>query len=272
MDLSWDSAIMRYLRAAIIIIIVIFVLFIEPYNLQVTENSFDLFDGNNAIQVVFIADTQDAYHHPEYFERVIEAVNAREPDLILLGGDNVEIADEWNRTDQLGNLKSKYGIYAVLGNHDYISWDCKNCSDKVESKLESMGIKVLRNEYEILNISGREFALIGVDDLQAGRSNYRLASRDVPDNMSKIILAHNQYSVTRHDLEGKNLVLSGHTHCGLVQIPYVTDFILQSSNFADVIGGRATIDENSELYVTCGITPGGVRLFTRPEISVIYVN
>lgn len=272
MKISWDSMHMRYLRAATILLLVLYALFFEPFNLEVTENSFDLFDGQGTVKIVLIGDTQDIYNHPEFFQRSMATANAQKPDLILIAGDIVEITDDWDRIGPLGDLESEYGTYAILGNHDYISLNCENCTDKIVGKLESMNITVLRNENRIVKINGQEFALIGVDDLWAGRSSYANASYGVPSNMPKVILAHNQYSMKNQKLEGSSLILSGHTHCGLVQIPFLTDLFLRWSRFADVIKGRAMPDDDTELYVTCGLTPGGVRLFTRPEISVIYLE
>jgi len=272
MKISWDSVHLRYFRALLALFLIVYAIFIEPFNLEVTENGFDMFDEGEVIKVVLIADTQDAYNHPEYFQRTIDVVNAQEPDIILIAGDVVEVNDDWDDVDLLEELESEYGVYAVLGNHDYYSFNCTNCTDKLVSNLESMDIAVLRNENEILAMKGQEFALIGVDDLWAGRSSYANASIGIPQNMPKVILAHNQYSMKNQNLEGKNLILSGHTHCGLVQIPFLTDFFVRWNGLADVARGRATVDENTELYVTCGVTPGGVRLFTRPEISVIYLE
>ncbi len=272
MEISWNSVHMRYLRALLILSIAAYVIFIEPFNLEVTENTFDLFDDGTQVKIVLITDTQDAYNHPGYFQRTIDTVNAQEPDLILIAGDVVEITDDWDHLGLIGGLESKYGTYAVLGNHDYVSLDCNNCTDKLISNLESIGVTVLRNENRVLAINGQEFALIGVDDLWAGRSSYANASSGISKDMPKVIVAHNQYSMKNQKLEGQNIVLSGHTHCGLIQIPFLTDIFLRWTGFADVIRGRATVDENTELYVSCGVTPGGARLFTRPEISVIYLE
>ncbi|MBU1681519.1 metallophosphoesterase [Candidatus Micrarchaeota archaeon] len=272
MKFSWDSVHVRYLRALFIIFLVLYAIFFEPFNLEVTENSFDLFDGGETVKIVLIGDTQDAYNHPEYFQNSITVINAQEPDIILIAGDIVEITDDWDKISLLENLESEYGTYAILGNHDYYSLNCTNCTDKLISKLESMDITVLRNENRVLTINGQEFALIGVDDLWAGRSSYANASVDIPADMPKVILAHNQYSMKNQKLEGRNIILSGHTHCGLVQIPLLTDFFLRWNRVADVARARTTVDEHTELYVTCGVTPGGVRLFTRPEISIIYLE
>ncbi len=272
MGFSWDSLHMRYLRAVLIVLLVLYVLFFEPFNLEVTENTFDLFGGSGVVKIVLIGDTQDAYNHPQYFQRAIATANAQKPDIILIAGDVVEVTDDWDKISLLGNLESRYGTFAVLGNHDYVSFDCEKCTDKLVSNLESMDITVLRNENRVLEINNQEFALIGVDDLWAGQSSYENASFGISPKMPKVILVHNQNSMKNQKLEGRNLILSGHTHCGLIQIPFLTDLFLRWNGFADVVGGHATVDENTELYVTCGVTPGGARFFTRPEVSVIYLE
>jgi predicted MPP superfamily phosphohydrolase len=273
MKLSLDSIYISFLRMILIIFLIIYGILVEPFNLEVTENTFDLFeDDDGRVKVVLISDTQDAYNNPEYFQLSIDTINAQEPDIVLITGDIVEANDDWENISLLEDIESEYGTYVVLGNHDYDSFNCTNCTDKLIYNLESMWITVLRNENKILTIDGQKFALIGVDDLWTGQSSYANASMGVPPNMSKVILAHNQYSMKNQTLEGRNLVLSGHTHCGLIQIPLLTDLFLRWYEPVDVIRGRATIDEYTELYVTCGVTPGGIRLFTRPEISVIYLE
>lgn len=265
----WDSLPFRYFRAAFVISILIYALIAEPSNLQLTENTFDVFtDNGSTITIVLISDMHGSYQDYGYFPRVIEMVNSQEPDLILIAGDNVGGGDYWAYTSPLEQLKSTHGIYAVLGNHDYEGGN----PDNVEEELEAIGIEVLRNEHRILDIEGREFALIGLEDLWVHRSNYSEAAAGVPANMTKVILAHNYLSAENQNLEGRNLVLSGHTHCGQVRIPFITSFLLWLGNFGDAVGGRFTMDENTEAYITCGVVPGDIRLFAPPEVSVIYLE
>lgn len=252
-------------------------------NITITENSFDLFDenigANEKIKIVFISDihTKDSVKKQGYVDDVIRSLNAQEPDLILIGGDTVDGQEnELQMLEFLGKLKSKHGIYAVLGNHDYRDWDCKNpenveYANRLEQKIEEQGIIVLRNEHKLLEINGQEFALIGLDSYWACQTDYEKAVQDAPEQ-PKIVLTHNQMSIHDKELKGRNLVLAGHTHCGQVRVPIITDIILKGTRFGDVIGGRASLENNNELYVTCGITPGAVRLFAPPEISVIYIE
>jgi predicted MPP superfamily phosphohydrolase len=269
-DLSWDSKGMRYLRAAVILLIVAYAFLLEPFNLSVTETRVGFFSQpGNAVKIVFIADTQDAYNHPEFFSKSIAKANSLDPDLILLGGDITELGDDYPLIGPLGGLSAKHGVYAVLGNHDYYCLRQPDCEENVKEKLEGMGITVLRNGNEILDINGRKIALIGLDEYAEGRDDYGMASAGISPSMDRIILVHNQMAVAGYEFEGNYIVLSGHTHCGLIGVPFVTDFLFDITQSSNVLGGY---DEGRSLYVSCGLTPGGVRLFTRPEISVIYLE
>lgn len=272
----------RILLAAVLLsilfaaLLTVYAFRVEPYNLQVTENSFDFFESEReALRVVLISDVHGAYSDEQYFERAVGQINSLEPDLILISGDIVGIPGHWNGLESLGKLQSKYGTYAVLGNHDYDDWDCTNpenyaFADNVTMRLERLGIKVLRNEHVMLSIRNRTFSLVGVDDHWACMSNYSKASTGVPSAMPKLVLVHDSLAVENESI-ANGLVLSGHTHCGQVNLPFITQYMVEERGFGALPGGRGKIN-GSDLYISCGLTPGGVRLFARPEISVIYLE
>jgi predicted MPP superfamily phosphohydrolase len=260
------------------ILLAIYALHIEPYNIMISETHFDFFERGEPLKIVLISDTQTAYDYPEYFRRAIAKINEQDPDIILLAGDIVEGEEKgWEKLDELKNLKSNFGTYAVLGNHDYHDWDCANpqnykYADNVEKKLESFGIDVLRNENRILNISGREFAIAGIDDQWACRSDPEKAMANLSGGIPKILLVHEQEVAYNLSENGKTIAFAGHTHCGQFYFPFITDFLTEYLGFGKIRQGRTTLQNGIETYVTCGITPGGIRLFARPEISVIYLD
>ena len=140
----------------------------------------------------------------------------------------------------------------------------------MKAELENIGIEVLENENRLVNIRDRSFVLAGVDDLWAGRSNYSKAVEGA-GILPRIILAHNQYSAINEDLEGRNIILSAHTHCGYIYIPYITDMMTKAFGVSDVVRGHSKLDEKNELYVTCGIAPD-IRFNNPPEVSIIYLE
>jgi predicted MPP superfamily phosphohydrolase len=255
--------------------VVAYAIWIEPYNLSVTENHFNFFESEGEpVKIVLITDTHGSYSDKSFFEQVKNKINALEPDLILISGDIVGDNDEGG-ISRLSELESAYGTYAVLGNHDYNDWDCSKpenyvFADNVTSTLEGLGIRVLRNEHLTLSINERSFSLIGVDDRWGCMNNYSKAAKGVPSSMPKIVLVHDHLSVKDETIKN-GLILSGHTHCGQVNVPFITQYIIEKKAYGNMTGGKGTMG-GSELYVSCGITPGGVRLFARPEISVMYLE
>jgi hypothetical protein len=225
-----------------------------------------------------MSDTQTAYDYPVYFRDAIAKANAQEPDIVLLAGDIVDGEERgWEKLDALEGLRSRYGVFAVLGNHDYRDWDCADpgsdaYADNVTEKLESMGITVLRNENRILDAGGKSFAIVGIDDLWACRSDPEKAMHGLSGSVPKIILTHQQEGIYNLTVSGKAVAFAGHTHCGQFYFPLITDFMTEYLGFGKNRQGRAILPDGVEAYITCGVTPGGIRLFARPEISVIYLD
>ena len=264
----------RYSLAILTVLFLIDSFLIEPYAIQVTYNSFHIFrDGGEPVKIVLISDIHAAYDSPDYFNRSVALINAEDADLVLIGGDIAEgNPGDIKNMNALGTIKARYGVFAVLGNHDYgPAWSDGGYADSVERKLEDAGIEVLRNENKVLEINNKKFALVGIDDFWAKRSDYGKATAGLPGSIPKIILVHNQESV-ESQIIGEGIVLDGHTHCGGVRLPLLGS-IPKLVNFkGDIDMGRGVLPQGNEIYTTCGLTPGGMRFLTRPEISVIYVD
>lgn len=255
-------------------LLIVYALVYEPGNLVVTRNSFDILEGEAApVRIVFISDIHIGLQRDGWLDMAVDKANAEKPDIVLIGGDVIESdASELGRLAPLARLNARYGKYAVLGNHDYGGWGGCNTTnataDRVQEALESLGIEVLRNEHRIIGGGNGAFALVGVDDDWSCYGDYGVAAAEVPGEMPMVVLAHNLNSINPAAVVGPSVVLSGHTHCGLIRIPFLTQAVL-GPGFGSVIGGRARLDDDTEAYVTCGVTQGGIRALTSPEISVI---
>ncbi len=269
---------MPYFPAALAVLVIIsfYAFAIAPYDLETTESNFTLFGGaGEPVKVVLIADVEGAYDYPQYLATVVERTNAVQPDVIFVAGDIVNSEElGWERLGPLGRLKARYGVYAVLGNQDYQHLGCPpandSYADSVAAKLESMGVTVLRNDFRVLEVHGHRFAIVGLDDFLACRSDFGKSELGVPAGVPQVLLSHNPLSAYNESLRPGTLVLSGHTHCGQVRLPVVSDAMMHFL-WLDTLGGRTKIGD-ADAYITCGIVPGGVRFLTRPEISVLYLE
>jgi len=159
-------------------------------------------------------------HHSLFFPldrvaRVVELANRLKPDLVALTGDFITYSRRSIEpvAEMLGTLRSRLGVVAVLGNHDF-----RVGAEIVQKALRRHRIKVLRNRHIVLHDGCDSLTVAGVDDLGYG-ADMAAALRGVPHGSPSILLAHNPRLVRRAARHGVGLVLSGHTHGGQVNLP-----------------------------------------------------
>ena len=230
--------------------------------------------------IAFLSDFQRRDADPAFVQRAVDMVNSKNPDLVLLGGDYVEKSiDELPSIEPLKDLKSKYGVYGVMGNHDYLAFGfARNVGgDAVLAQQiikffetsnhtndrQNDGIKILRNEKVVID---DKVTLIGLDDLWA---NLRDESKAYGDKSTgyKILLSHNQEELDIKK-ETADLYLFGHTHCGQMRLPVLGSIPKIFGFSGEYDKGYYVLDDGTHVYTTCGLAPAP-RLLNPPEISII---
>lgn len=216
----------------------------------------------------------------EIAERAVLLANESDPDIVLLGGDLVHWCSAIpHLIPVLRRLKSRYGVFAVLGNHDHhcpwrfkrpAPWGGKPFSvDEWKKALERADVKLLVNEAVRLKIKGEEIWLAGVDDAYTGRDDLARALRDVPENAFVILLSHSPDIVDDQNISRIALVLSGHTHGGQIVLPLLGPFLAPCRDKRRRAKGLTKIGE-TWLYVSRGISAGlPLRFNCPPEVTVL---
>jgi predicted MPP superfamily phosphohydrolase len=154
-----------------------------------------------------------------FLERVVEKVNALEPDVVAITGDLVDgsVPRLAPHVAPLGRLRARHGVFFVTGNHEYYSGAEEWCAH-----LAGLGVRVLRNERVRIGTEGDSYDLAGVDDF-AGRHfggghgadiARALAGRD--ESREVVLLAHQPRAVVEAERAGVGLTISGHTHGGQI--------------------------------------------------------
>jgi len=204
--------------------------------------------------------------HRDFIETIVEQCNALTPDLVVITGDLVDGSVEELRehTAPLANLRAKYGVFFVTGNHEYYSGAEEWCAE-----LERLGVRVLRNERVSIGSDAASFDLAGVDDHSAKRFGgghgedlpKALQGRDLSREL--VLLAHQPRTIFEAQTHGVGLQLSGHTHGGQLW-PWTYLVRLQQP----VVAGLARFGE-SLVYVSRGTGYWGppMRLGAPSEIS-----
>ncbi|MBP7416691.1 MAG: metallophosphoesterase [Pyrinomonadaceae bacterium] len=219
-------------------------------------------DGFKIIQL------SDTHHSPftslEHIERAIKIANRLRPDMFLLTGDYVSHDREYIApvAAALGRLKSRYGTYACLGNHDH--W---TDADLVTELFRGEGINVLVNQGFRFETRRGSFWIAGVDDHMVGKTDVPASLRgSFPDEM-KLLLAHNPIIFREAARYGVDLTLSGHTHGGQIKLRDDEKRILPQRKLKAGLHTR----RNSQVYITRGIGTVVVpmRYQCPPEISLL---
>ncbi|MBN2485515.1 MAG: metallophosphoesterase [Bacteroidales bacterium] len=242
------------------------------------------FDG---FKIVHISDWHigSYYNKPEKIMGAVGRINALNPDLILFTGDLVNnVATEVEEfLPALKQLHAKYGVYSVLGNHDYgeyVNWPSEEEKESNIKKLidlqASAGFRLLLNESEEIEIDGQKISIIGVENWGLPPfPQYGNLSKALGDNVGnnfQVLMSHDP-SHWDAEVKGKTnigLTLSGHTH-GMQ-----FGFILRNLKWSPVKlkyprWAGLYSNDSQKLYVNVGIGyigfPGRVGI--RPEIAVL---
>ena len=248
---------------------------------HITFTSPDLppyFDGYRLVQ---ITDFHLGSFPPgnDFVQKVVDATNNEEPDMILFTGDlvNNQASEVEPYLKTLGQLHAQDGIYSIWGNHDYCEYGNNHSIGALKRNRrmlygyqESLGWHQLMNEHHVVSHGMSSIAVIGVENPGqppfTNRSNLKKAMKGVDPDMFKILLSHDPHH-WRREVVGKKiqLTLAGHTHAGQLKIGKWTPARLAFKEW----GGAYRIGEQM-LYVSSGI--GGsfpFRLGAWPELTVV---
>ncbi|MHC4646417.1 MAG: metallophosphoesterase [Planctomycetota bacterium] len=209
-----------------------------------------------------------------YLRRCIDRINSLDVDIVVLTGDYItyDIQGRYRKKviGLVGDIRSRLGVFACLGNHDYglrtLPWRRrKYLLHRLVRGMEAAGVTVLRNKSKRLKVDGHPLWLVGLGDLSVGDFRPHKAFADVPSEETTIVLMHNPHGAEHLDGFAADAIVTGHTHgkrggfCG-VYGPRIMEGRFHA--------GLHEVDAK-KLYVNRGLgRVGRPRLNARPEISV----
>ncbi len=152
----------------------------------------------------------------EMLEEAIALSNEAEPDLVVLTGDYVtdDPTPIHKLAQRLKYLESRYGIYAILGNHDI---HYSHSKAEVTDAFTKIGIHVLWNE--IAYPLGKELPLVGLADYWSREFKPAPVMNQLDSATPRVVLSHNPDTAKILEQWRVDLQLSGHTHGGHIVIP-----------------------------------------------------
>ncbi|MCX6328573.1 MAG: metallophosphoesterase [Bacteroidia bacterium] len=254
-------------------------------NISIRINGLD--PRLNGLKIVQLSDMHLSgfYHHSEKMQKVIDKVNSYQPDLIFNTGDFISYG--WREFDSFDTIlvkaRSKFGNYAITGNHDLGTYmPNSNLSEKesntliINELITKSGYRPLNDDHIVTDINGVKVELIGVT---TGGRYPRIIHSDLKKAMAgidtagfKILLCHdpNQWEEDVRNKTDINLTLAGHTHG--MQIGILTKKFRWSPIKHIYPHWNGLFSDGSQyLYVNRGLGVLAVpfRIWMPPEITVL---
>lgn len=221
-----------FVLSAIVFLIVVSGTLFGRFNFK-TENITVTIKGLkhdlDGLKIVQISDLHlvSFYHHQDRLEDVMKKINELNPDIIVNTGDFINAG--WRETDRFDTIlncaKSKYGNFAVMGNHDFGTYDPYFTEAEKENNvllmnkfIASSGYKLLNDEFTMLDIGDSRIAMIGVKTKgtfpRIIHGDLKKAANGIYGSDLKILLAHdpNQWDKEVRGKTNIDITFSGHTH------------------------------------------------------------
>lgn len=204
---------------------------------------------------------------------LLRRVAALKPDMIAVTGDFLDEDREVTQSlSLLSQLQALAPTFFVTGNHE---WSLSHVQDVLD-KIQNTGVTVLENRGIILERDGQQLLLGGVHDpcgfrdqpdpLAVGKALREM----VGDETFFLLLAHRNETAAYWAGTQADLILAGHAHGGLIRLPLIGGLIPRHGQMGYDSGLYQS--GTSQLYVSRGLGGRGLRLFNRPEVSLLILR
>ncbi len=267
--------------------------FIEPRRLVSNRQNLQVNNWNkafNKFKIVAVSDIHGGSNGvtEEKLRELVSKINRENADIVVLLGDYVSQGGDYEQglkmpmttiAENLRGITAKYGVFAVLGNHDAWFDDAKT-----RISLEANGIKVLESEVAIIEKDGQKLRILGLKD-HLKMDDWKIFSDEAKTVLSAtenqgdvIVLQHSPDvlpAITGELAISNNLklMLAGHTHGGQVWFPIFGSLVVPSSYGQKYAFGHVK-DRDLDLFVTSGIGTSILpfRFLMPPEIAVLEIS
>ncbi|MNZ38291.1 putative metallophosphoesterase [compost metagenome] len=239
-------------------------------------------EGTGTYRIVQLSDV-----HSKWFgknqQRLVRKVSRLKPDLIVVTGDLID-SRKYNNGASLVLMKQLVElvpVYYVTGNHEFGS----NKFIGFKHALDDMGVHVLRNRSELLQLGDGAIRIAGVDDPvfnkeadgDVDKINQYLdaALQDAEDrDVYTILLSHRPELFEVYVQRQIDLTFSGHAHGGQVRLPFIGGLVAPGQGFLPQYDAGRYEAEDSTMIVSRGLGNSIIpqRLFNRPEVVLLELS
>lgn len=262
------------MRRKILIALLVFLVVITGYllwqNNDITTTHQEIEVDSEALDGFRIVQLSDL--HAKVFgenqKRLVEKVEALEPDLIVLTGDMVDGDVESIETHLafLKDLTDETPVYAVSGNHEY--WSAS--AEEVRTVYDTLGVTSLEDACTAFSDPSQPITLCGINDFEKfeGFQEYRQTLPEPEENTFNLLLAHRPVHFDTYASFDYDLVLSGHAHGGMIRLPFVGGLYAPDQGFFPSYTTGPYIEDGTTMLVSRGLGNSvfPFRIQNRPEL------
>ena len=240
-------------------------------------------------KIIFLSDLHNRMYGEEN-ERLLESIRNQLPDLILIGGDML-VRKDGNSYDKtvhfLAKLPGICPVYCANGNHEQ---KLKELPDKYEQSYEeykkaltASGIHMLENASETVKLEEVPVKLSGLEIPLGAYARFgkkELSLKEITDRIGEhgddyqILLAHHPGYMKEYLAYGADLILGGHYHGCVVQLPWIGGVISTNFTLFPKYSGGIYQEGEQTAVVSRGLGTHSVplRLWNWPELIVLELS
>lgn len=264
--------------------------FIEPRWIEISRYEVKIQKKLAApLSILHLSDTHFSGRNL-FLNKFFDKLSQDTYDIAVITGDIIDCPKGISQcVEALKKIKTRFGFFAVLGNHDYFNYGFldafnhnfpyqtypsrKNDADKLQKELMRINIKVLKNQTEEINVPEEKILIHGLDDPTTGRADVKLIQPNFNPQRANILLTHT-VDALQHIEEGNiDVSFSGHSHGGQIRFPGVGAVIAHTTFGRNYAGGLKKL-KGVHCCISRGTSSGRFltpRLFCRPEAIIVKV-
>lgn len=210
-----------------------------------------------------------------HLQGIVEQVNRLDPDFVAITGDFISSSSRYYIRQAgavLGRLRARFGVLAVLGNHDYGLYHptqpiIRGLADFLIDRLEAGGIRCLINERASFRRRGATLHVAGIGELWTPHYRPKRVLANIPADEPTVALVHNPDAAPYLADLGADYILAGHTHGRGTPDTRFHNLFFPADHKQYVVGHYA-LPRSKGLYVNRGIGPSRRDAACLPEITL----
>lgn len=239
---------------------------------SVTVHSARIPQNFDEFKIMHISDL-----HGQYFGKnqsnLLKKIDTFKPDIIAITGDLFDSSYDDEASFNLIEQLSDYPIYFVTGNHE--AWD--GHYKELEMHLVELGVHILHNEHQLLEIGGQSIELVGINDPAFGETvdnNLSVALKGTNHDNFKLLLSHRPETFETYINSDVDLVLSGHAHGGQFRIPFLGGLVAPDQGLFPKFEDGIHTKNNTTMIISRGLGNSIIpqRLLNRPHLIEIILK